>query len=356
MKSIISLVAATALLASSVSALQCSKGLGPKNGICQPCDPGYYNDRESPASHGFPRTPANAKLLSLVGTPVVQPPSPATALLNKLNAAKVTTPWAVETLTAPFVPLEALASLKPPTSPSRRYMPYQGSGASQCLECEAGKYNNEYGATGCCKCCAGTFNEHTSQTHCFYCGENTANQRLYSPVGATSVNQCQANPIQGVTNAPKGTCDVTPPLGTGPDHANCPAEQGTAPSQGVSTPLRRHLQCGRGLKKCPLYTSTGGFDCVDIKNDPEQCGGCLLVEGVPKAFSGAAGQDCTAIPNVSIANCVKGKCIIENCRKGFTKSADGKSCSSIRDLNVQEQHDTKRNTRGRRWHVSHSEN
>ncbi|KAG8951647.1 hypothetical protein FRC04_005935 [Tulasnella sp. 424] len=350
MKSIISLVAATALLASSVSALQCSKGLGPKNGICQPCDPGYYNDQDAgeckAAQPGW--YACGSTSLTCYGATQQTQCGQGYYAMGSGNSYCTICPAGST--------CQSQTTDQPQPCVPGRYMPYQGSGASQCLECEAGKYNNEYGATGCCKCCAGTFNEHTSQTHCFYCGENTANQRLYSPVGATSVNQCQANPIQGVTNAPKGTCDVTPPLGTGPDHANCPAEQGTAPSQGVSTPLRRHLQCGRGLKKCPLYTSTGGFDCVDIKNDPEQCGGCLLVEGVPKAFSGAAGQDCTAIPNVSIANCVKGKCIIENCRKGFTKSADGKSCSSIRDLNVQEQHDTKRNTRGRRWHVSHSEN
>ncbi|KAG8951648.1 hypothetical protein FRC04_005936 [Tulasnella sp. 424] len=354
MKSIISLVAATALLASSVSALQCGKGLGPKDNTCQPCDPGYYNDRESPASHGFPRTPANAKLLSLVGTPVVQPPSPATALLNKLNAAKVTTPWAVETLTAPFVPLEALASLKPPTSPSRAF-PDGTCPTKVRVPRNAWNAMQAHSTTSTVPPVAATAALVLSTIRLLKLTATTVDNDLYSPIGATSQSQCQTSPIFGITNAPKGTCDVTPPLGTGPDRGNCPWLQGTTPSRGVQQ-KRRHLQCGRGFKRCPLYTSIGGFDCVDIKNDPEQCGGCLPVEGVPKAFSGAAGQDCTAVPNASIANCVKGKCIIENCRKGFTKSADGKSCNSIHGLNVQEQHDTKRNTRGRRWHVSHSEN
>ncbi|KAG8891617.1 hypothetical protein FRC01_014605 [Tulasnella sp. 417] len=268
----------------------------------------------------------------------------------------------METLTATSAPPEAFVNPRPPTNRSnaflvRRYMDHEGSGDSQCTECPAGTYNNEYGATACCKCCAGTFNDKTSQTHCFYCGEHTNPQVFNSPVGATSVNQCQKDPISGVTNAPKGTCDVTPALGTHAGAGDCPAEQGTTPTGVITAPERRHLRCGAGFKKCPLYTGMGGFDCVDVKNDPEQCGGCVSIDGVPRSFGGKEGQDCTAIPNVSVVNCVKGKCVIENCRKGFTKSKDGKSCSSVSDLRVQEQQDSaKRNTHGRRWHVSHLEN
>ncbi|KAG8924971.1 hypothetical protein FRC00_004480, partial [Tulasnella sp. 408] len=176
-----------------------------------------------------------------------------------------------------------------------------------------------------------------------------------SRVGAISVDECQAAPVEGVTRASKGTCDIPVPEGTHAGDGDCPAEQGTSPTERPGK--RRHLQCGAGFKKCPLYTGVGGFDCVDVKNDPEQCGGCVSIDGLPNPSSGPEGQDCTAIPNVSVVSCVGGECIIENCRKGFTKSEDGKSCTLFSGLSFQEQQDApKRNTHGRRWHVSHLEN
>jgi len=94
---------------------------------------------------------------------------------------------------------------------------------------------------------------------------------------------------------------------------------------------RSTAKCIRGYKRCPHYAGIGGFECVDIDNDPESCGGCVGFDFV----RGDAGQDCTDIPNVSVVKCVSRKCMIETCRKGYTRSADGKSCLLTRSLQVQ---------------------
>ena len=105
---------------------------------------------------------------------------------------------------------------------------------------------------------------------------------------------------------------------------------------------RGPLNCRRSYTACPHISGRGGWDCVDTKNDPEMCGGCISLDGT----SGKGdGQDCTAIPNVNIVHCKRGGCVIgkslakrcnplsnpnisssESCRKGFTLGEDGKSC------------------------------
>ncbi|KAG8990586.1 hypothetical protein FRB90_001700 [Tulasnella sp. 427] len=79
----------------------------------------------------------------------------------------------------------------------------------------------------------------------------------------------------------------------------------------------------KGFKACPRYSGRGGFDCVDTENDPESCGGCLTVDGK------GDGKDCTAVKGVSVTRCVEGGCVIDSCRRGWKKSLDGKTCTSV---------------------------
>ncbi|KIO23941.1 hypothetical protein M407DRAFT_9185 [Tulasnella calospora MUT 4182] len=183
---IVSFVAATTLLASSVSALQCGKGYGPKNGVCELCDPGYYNDQDAgeckPAQPGW-YAGCNSDSLACYGATQQTQCGKGYYATGNGNAYCTICP-------AGNICQSDTTDQPLPCVPGR-YMPDEGSGASQCLECPVGTFNNESGATACCLCCAGTYNDKTSQTHCFYCGEHTNPQVYNSNIGATSVDDCQ---------------------------------------------------------------------------------------------------------------------------------------------------------------------
>ncbi|KAG8901778.1 hypothetical protein FRC00_004651 [Tulasnella sp. 408] len=80
------------------------------------------------------------------------------------------------------------------------------------------------------------------------------------------------------------------------------------------------MACNDGFISCPRYSGRGGFDCVDIENDPEVCGGCVGLDG------SGSGTDCNAIHGTSATRCVRGSCVIDSCRKGWVKSLDGSAC------------------------------
>lgn len=57
----------------------------------------------------------------------------------------------------------------------------------------------------------------------------------------------------------------------------------------------------------------GGFDCVDVANDPESCGDCVAPFGSGVTSEDGeeyTGQDCTAIQGVSVAGCRRGSCYV----------------------------------------------
>ncbi|KAG8967764.1 hypothetical protein FRC05_001943, partial [Tulasnella sp. 425] len=111
---------------------------------------------------------------------------------------------------------------------------------------------------------------------------------------------------QAATSAPT---PKTNPTGSGP----------------VGSPVarkKRDMHCTRGLQACPRYAGRGGFECINTRSDPESCGGCRDLDGK------GSGSDCTAITGVSVTRCVKGSCVIDSCKKGYTKSLDGSSCVS----------------------------
>ncbi|KAJ7045805.1 hypothetical protein C8F04DRAFT_989129 [Mycena alexandri] len=64
---------------------------------------------------------------------------------------------------------------------------------------------------------------------------------------------------------------------------------------------------------------SGTFECVDIQNSLESCGGC--VGGSP-----STGEDCSAIPGADAVSCTQGRCRVTECRGNLTVSAYGNSC------------------------------
>ncbi|KAG8898502.1 hypothetical protein FRC00_002725, partial [Tulasnella sp. 408] len=140
---------------------------------------------------------------------------------------------------------------------------------------------------------------------------------------------------QGTRPDPVTTCDM---VATNV----CPNPTGTGPT-GTAITRKKRMHCTRGLESCPHYSGRGGFECVDTRNDPESCGGCVSLDGK------GSGTDCTAIDGVSVARCAKGSCVIgqypgispsltrtyrlapvaDACRKGYAKSLDGSSCTLV---------------------------
>ncbi|RPD56149.1 hypothetical protein L226DRAFT_488160 [Lentinus tigrinus ALCF2SS1-7] len=209
---------------------------------------------------------------------------------------------------------------KPVPCPPGHFSPTPGAG-QQCKECPKGTFVATSGATACCACCSGFYTDQTGQTHCFDCPVRGA----FSPVGATSASQCGKTPGGGLTSCVQSG-------------NKCP-NTGSSPTGIHGRRDIKRRACPAGHKSCPVYGSTSGrgflkaYECVDVQNDLESCGGCVTNDSPfgERTFDG--GRDCSAIPNVNTVTCNAGKCLIESCRDGYSLSADGLSC--ISSFNIQ---------------------
>ena len=103
-----------------------------------------------------------------------------------------------------------------------------------------------------------------------------------------------------------------------------PAKTGGSPTQ-AAVSRRRNVRrdvCPSAMKSCPLYGSTSGrgflkgYECIDIQNDLESCGGCALNESPFGQPSADGGRDCSAIPFADDVRCRRGVCVIGECLAG----------------------------------------
>ncbi|KAK8858861.1 hypothetical protein IAR55_003092 [Kwoniella newhampshirensis] len=122
------------------------------------------------------------------------------------------------------------------------------------------------------------------------------------------------------------TCDTSDPSSNSLVYANLDV---ATPSAGAQRRARRYIKrqrqqvmaqhCPKGLTACNVAGAigAGAYECVDIDNDLESCGGCL--HGEYNNVSAAVGQDCTAIGAAKVggSTCTKGECVIYQCRRGF---------------------------------------
>ncbi|KAF9005083.1 hypothetical protein BDQ17DRAFT_1353759 [Cyathus striatus] len=102
--------------------------------------------------------------------------------------------------------------------------------------------------------------------------------------------------------------------------------------QGCPSQYKRDLNFGGRNKHCEWgHTACGiwgrnahAWECVDIQNDLESCGGCMvsLNPGLPDAD----GVDCTAIPGVADVSCVRGACVVNRCMPGYDLNSSKSSC------------------------------
>ncbi|KAG8936454.1 Dihydroxyacetone synthase [Tulasnella sp. 418] len=196
------------------------------------------------------------------------------------------------------------------TNPSPEQCPpgtFQKNSGSRkrCEPCPKGEFSNIWGATSCCECCRGFFNEKTGQTSCDKC----PSQKPGGPSGSKDKDNCSTF---GGNKSPD-TCEQK--------DRKCPnPECNPGPSPKPNNPHRRdvHNRCARGYKRCALLHGRGGFDCVDIANDVESCGGCIDFTN-----SEGSGKDCTAIEGANDVQCVKGQCAVRSCKRGYVLNASG---------------------------------
>ncbi|KAH8079682.1 hypothetical protein HD553DRAFT_130033 [Filobasidium floriforme] len=60
---------------------------------------------------------------------------------------------------------------------------------------------------------------------------------------------------------------------------------------------------------CPVFgRGKTTFECVDIANRLESCGGCI---------SAGQGRDCSEIEGADQVSCRAGDCVVQSCMRGF---------------------------------------
>ncbi|KAI0682807.1 hypothetical protein BC835DRAFT_1297864 [Cytidiella melzeri] len=204
-----------------------------------------------------------------------------------------------------------------------RYMPT--SGAGDCINCPPGTFSAGYGATACCSCCSGWYTDQSGQTHCFNCPNRGSFQQGWSPVGASSANQCIA--ASGALSSCTANGNTCPPTG-GSNPSGIPNTK----RDNLQSPLKPSHRCSRGQKSCPIYGSVfkrsylKTYECVDVQNELEKCGGCVHSDSPHGEVTLDGGRDCSAIPNVDSVRCQGGQCLIDSCMTGYVVSTDGTRC------------------------------
>ncbi|KAA1468242.1 hypothetical protein DENSPDRAFT_857172 [Dentipellis sp. KUC8613] len=78
--------------------------------------------------------------------------------------------------------------------------------------------------------------------------------------------------------------------------------------------------CPSDLTACPISGLSSAWECVDVQQELESCGGCVI---------GGEGQDCTAIKGAWNVGCEQGSCKVYTCMNGYKLSSDNKTCVAL---------------------------
>ncbi|KAG8903498.1 hypothetical protein FRB99_003212 [Tulasnella sp. 403] len=297
---VVSLSVALALFGSAVNAATCAPGFhvvsGGPNAHCEPCPAGSFSSIAVVSNKPTKCTLCPGGTWS----PTVGASSQAACQLCPAGA------------------MCPNGSSSPELCPPGKFAAETGS--DQCEKCPAGEFNSVSGAKKCCECCGGTFAPGPGNTACKACPAN----KPFSAPGSINAGECQKADNHAPNTYNNPTCSMS--------GAICPNPATSGPQGSAINRKKRDITCTRGHKLCPHWAGRGGFECVNVQSDAESCGGCIDVDAKGNADKG---RDCTALPGVNVVYCVDGGCQIESCRKGFTLSADAKSCEQDSVLNVQ---------------------
>ncbi|KAF7324720.1 Protein kinase domain-containing protein [Mycena kentingensis (nom. inval.)] len=114
----------------------------------------------------------------------------------------------------------------------------------------------------------------------------------------------------------------------------CPATSSNIPRavkqvKKITSLDEARAHCGPNFHPCGSATSPDGIECVDITSDFDSCGGCVI----PPPFTVQEprdvlprGQECGAIRNARHVSCHNSKCVVQNCRRGYTVTAEKDGC------------------------------
>lgn len=174
--------------------------------------------------------------------------------------------------------------------------------------------------------CSGWYTDQSGQPHCFNCPNRGTFQQGWSPVGATNANQCiaAAGALSSCTASAGQTCrtllvsffrrsvTLLKVILTALTGGSSPS--GLSRRNVPLTAMQRY--CRGGYKSCLIYGVLSGkgsvksYECIDIDNDLESCGGCVSDDSPHGEVNLVGGRDCSAIPNIDAVRCQKGVCVI----------------------------------------------
>ncbi|KAG8950352.1 hypothetical protein FRC04_007794 [Tulasnella sp. 424] len=228
----------------------------------------------------------------------------------------------------------------------------KNGGVSSCTTCPAGSFCQSTGQTSAQKCSPGYFAGSTGSTACTACQPGTFNNVVTPLLGQATLINVKLRRSMGSPITPPALTLVTTTIKTiavsvlfivSLAH---PSEQGDGSANPNPSPLDRKRdgpRCPPGKTLCPVLHGRGGKECLDTESDPESCGGCLEVD------PHTTGKDCTSIEDADRVSCVRGKCVIESCRKGYTVGLDGKSC--VRSARSHARSGSQHATRSKKQHA-----
>ncbi|KAG8936453.1 hypothetical protein FRC02_001871 [Tulasnella sp. 418] len=291
-------------------AAQCSKGYYNKlvsgNYVCTPCPEGYYQ----PNSNSYTTSCTRAQ-------PGWYADGSSAAKEQKKCGKGFYSPGGTSSCTPCPAGTQCISDTndQPQLCSPGQYQPNSGAATgNRCPNCPKGEFNNYHGATSCCKCCHGYYNDNDGQTGCQKCSDYP---KFGGPIGSTSKNSCTvsgANLVPATCKQDRGS-EVCPPTSGG----------------GTNHPRRRYLKpkCAKGFKRCAVLHGRVAYECIDVANDLESCGGCIDFTNSP-----TSGRDCTSIEGVDAVSCIQGKCVVHSCQQGYAMTLGGKCVPALQVTNL----------------------
>ncbi|GAB1522330.1 hypothetical protein RhiTH_005444 [Rhizoctonia solani] len=92
-----------------------------------------------------------------------------------------------------------------------------------------------------------------------------------------------------------------------PQEVAVSATSGSTPSGAMTRSTTS--TCPYGTTRCEVKFGRGGFECVDILNSLETCGGC--------------DNDCSSLEGTNEVQCIKGQCVVKSCAGGHELAIRG---------------------------------
>ncbi|WVF67373.1 hypothetical protein IAT40_002128 [Kwoniella sp. CBS 6097] len=88
--------------------------------------------------------------------------------------------------------------------------------------------------------------------------------------------------------------------------------------------------CPAGLKACKVPGDDFAFECLNVDDELESCGGCLHGEYGSDLVESASGIDCSIVPGITIGGvtCSVGSCQAFACEEGYELSLNS-TCVSL---------------------------